>query len=59
MVPFTVLQLDSPPSTAQRHLGFALGGLVGDFGLFVSSRFLAVVQGYEHAVRTMVIGALA
>lgn len=59
MDPFTVLQLGTPPATSERLLGFALGVLVGGFALFVSSRFLADVKGYDHAVLTAIIGALA
>jgi hypothetical protein len=59
MDPFTLLQLGGPPSASERLLGFALGILVGGLALFVSSRFLAEVQGYDHAVLTAVIGALA
>lgn len=58
MDPFILLQLGAPPSTGERLLGFALGVLVGGFALFVSSRFLADVKGYDHAVLTAIIGAL-
>lgn len=58
MDPFAVLQLGTPPATGERLLGFALGVLVGGFALFVSSRFLADVNGYDHAVLTAIIGAL-
>lgn len=58
MDPFTVLQLGGPPSASERLLGFALGVLVGGLALFVSSRFLADVKDYDHAVLTALIGAL-
>ena len=59
MDPFTLLQLGGPPTAGERLLGFALGVLVGGVALFVSSRFLAEVKGYDHAVLTALIGALA
>ena len=58
MDPFTLLQLGGPPSVGERLLGFALGLLVGGLALFVSSRFLADVKGYDHAVLTALLGAL-
>ncbi|MDZ7701130.1 MAG: hypothetical protein U5J98_03165 [Halobacteriales archaeon] len=57
--PFTLLQLGGPPTAGERLLGVVLGVLVGGFALFVSSRFLAEVDGYDHAVLTALIGALA
>lgn len=59
MDPFTLLQLGGPPSTGERLLSFALGVLVGGLALFVSSRFLADGSGYDHAVLTAILGALA
>ena len=59
MDPFALLQLGGPPSAGERLLGFALGLLVGGLALFVSSRVLANDLGYDHAVLTAVIGALA
>lgn len=59
MDPFTHLQLGGPPDASERLLGFALGVLVGGLALFVSSRFLAEVKDYDHAVLTALLGALA
>lgn len=58
MDPLTFLQVAAPPSTGERLLGFALGLLVGGFALFLSSRFLADLNGYDHAVLTAILGAL-
>jgi hypothetical protein len=55
---FTLLQFGGPPSTGERLLGFALGVLVGGLALFVSSRFLAGIKDYDHAVLTALLGAL-
>ena len=59
MDPFTILQLGGPATAGERLLGFVLGLLVGGLALFVSSRILADVEGYDHAVLTALIGALA
>ena len=58
MDPITLLQLGGPTSVGERLLGFVLGLLVGGLALFVSSRFLADVNGYDHAVLTALLGAL-
>lgn len=58
MDPLSVLQLGALPSASERLLGFALGVLVGGFALFLSSRYLAELHSYDHAVLTAIIGAL-
>lgn len=59
MNPISILQLGGPPTASERLLAIALGVLIGGLALYVSSRFLADEQGYDHAVLTAVIGAIA
>lgn len=59
MDPVSVIQVVGSPGPGERLLSFALSVLVGGLALFVSGRFLADVPGYDHAVVTALIGALA
>lgn len=59
MVSFSILQLSGPPAAGERLLGIALGVLIGGLALYVSSRVLTDGQGYDHAVVTALIGAVA
>lgn len=60
MLSLAILQAGGgPPGTAERLLGLLLGLLVGGLALFAGGRFVAAERGYDHAVLTAVLGALA
>jgi len=59
MTPVALLQLGVGRPRSERLLGLAAGLLVGGLALFVGSRFVTEATGYDHAVFTALIGALA
>lgn len=60
MDPHTLLQLGgNAPGIGERLLSVLLGLLVGGLALFAGSKFLAEPRGYDHAVLTAIIGAVA
>lgn len=60
MLSLAILQVGGgPPGVDEPLLGLLLGLLVGGLALFVAGRFVAEGRGYDHAVLTAALGALA
>lgn len=54
-----ILQLGLGRPGSERLVGVVAGLLVGGLAIFVGSRFVAEAKGYDHAVLTAIIGAVA